>query len=345
MAPPLPLTATAQQAVETLEHFGKVSVALERTESSRSGAVCEAAKEMLLRKAKGLVMDSAGMPVLSSKSCDGTPIRVVHSASRKLTETKKAKTYGSKGVEVLVSNEFIRYRDPSEGWQTAVILSEPVPLTEGKSAPQILAAARQTWHTCRPLGAVGCVVEHYVWDRAGIEALERHSRAWHSAQPVFVSSAWPEEVAKYMDFVVVTPCALHDGQNAFRWAFLSQCKNSSLMRDLFIATSALRNSSDLFSSRIATFVTSHLKPVGPRDSQWHDEHRQLWQALDVEMDVIDIILRIELVWDGESLCYRAGAQACRPPIATASPFRHANSNRNECIFLFWSGCRWVADDK
>ena len=62
--------------------------------------------------------------------------------------------------------------------------------------------------------------------------------------------------------VVVTPCALHDAQNAFRWAFLSQHKNRALMRDVYIACASLRNSSDLLSSRMASFVGAHLTPTG-----------------------------------------------------------------------------------
>jgi len=304
------LSPSADLAVCQIEELGKASGMLSKTQSPKVAAVCEAAKEMLLWKAKKLVADSLGLPLLSSKSCDGTPLRMKNYSSRTLLpEMKKQKYHGSRGVEVLVSNEFLRYRDPSEGWQTAVLLSEPVPLTKGKSADLVVAAARQAWRTLRPLGAAGCVVEHYVWDRAGIEALERHCRAWHAAQPPFVSSVHPPSLAQYMDFIVITPCALHDGQNGFRWAFLEQCKDRSMMRDLYIAVESLRNSSDLICTRMATWVASRLQFVEGRGEEWKTQQRELWMALDIESEMVELLVgELELCWNGEHLCVRAGAQ-------------------------------------
>ena len=198
------LPPAAQSAVCTLQGLGRAAGMLSNTDSGRVAAVCEATKEMLLVRAKDMVAASSGMPVLSSKSCDGTPLRTQHYASRTLPGGKKQRTRGKRGVEVLVSNEFIRYQDPVEGWQTCCILSEPVPLTKGKTVDLVSAAARQTWHGLRALGATGFTVEHYVWDRAGIEALERHARAWHAAQPAFESEQYPDE-AKFMEMIVATP--------------------------------------------------------------------------------------------------------------------------------------------
>ena len=122
-------------------------------------------------------------------------------------------------MDILVSNQFIRFEDPGRGWQTICILSEPVPLTKGKDVPHIMSAAQKTWHSLRALGAKGCVVEHYCWDRAGITALERMVRHWHMTQAVPGTLPYSPEICKHLEFVVVTPCAFDDSQNAFRWAF------------------------------------------------------------------------------------------------------------------------------
>ena len=303
------LTPAAQSAVCTLQGLGRASGMLSNTDGNRVAAVCEATKEMLLIRAKKMVQEAAGMPILSSKSCDGTPLKTQHFASRALPGGKKQKTRGKRGVEVLVSNEFIRYQDPAEGWRTCCILSEPVPLTKGKTVDLVSAAARQTWHGLRALGATGCTVEHYVWDRAGIEALERHARAWHAAQPAFESELHHAGEEEFMEMIVVTPCALHDSQNAFRWAFLPQCKDRNLMRDLYIATASLRNSADLFTSRINSWVAKSLKFVESRGAAWEAEARELWLALDVDPEIVDILVsQLQVHWDGEHICVLAGAK-------------------------------------
>ena len=305
----LDLSPSANDAIGTLQELGRASGMLSKTDSTQVALYCEASKEVLLGRAQAMVASSAGLPVLSSKSCDGTPIRVQHHASLKLPSGKKAKTIGKRGVEILVSNEFIRFQDPSEGWKTSCIVSEPVPLTKGKSVDLVTAAARQTWQSLRSLGAKGLTVEHYVWDRAGIEALERHARAWHAAQPEFVHEKYGAECCKHMEMLVVTPCALHDSQNGFRWAFLQQCKDRTLMRDLYIATASLRNSADLFSTRIATWIGQSLTFVETRGSVWREEMRELWMALDVAPDLVEILVAdLELHWDGTNLCVMSGAK-------------------------------------
>ena len=108
---------------------------------------------------------------------------------------------------------------------------------------------------------------------------------------------------------MVTPCALHDSQNAFRWAYLEQCKDRALMRDLYISTASLRNSADLFSSRITTWISQCLVFVEPRDAVWREEARELWMALDIAPDMVDLLVSdLELWWDGQNLCVMCGAQ-------------------------------------
>ena len=222
------------------EDAGEVSVA------------CEACKEILVRRVRSMIEDSVGQPLLSTKSCDGTPVRAQYSASKVLPTGMRVNSRGKQGKELLVANQFVRYNHPAEGWQTSCLLAEPVPLSEGKAADAILAAARRTWQSLRSLGAKGCVLEHYCWDRAGITSLERQVREWHHTQPVPVSDEHGPEVMKLLEFVVVTPCALHDSQNAFRLGILSQCQGRQLMRYVCILEEALRNSTDLLHSRIGT---------------------------------------------------------------------------------------------
>ena len=309
MASSAVLSSLAQGAVCTLQSLGRAAGMLSDTETPRVGAVCEATKDMLLSRAKKLVASSHGLPLLSSKSCDGTPIRCEHYSTWKLPGQKSQRGRAKRGVEVLVSNQFVRYQDPGHGWQTCCILSEPVPLTLGKEVPMVLAAARKTWHSLRALGACGCIVEHYCWDRAGLSALERSCREWHMSQPIpDAVHIWPEAVRQYLEFVVVTPCALHDSQNAFRWAFGEECKDRALMRDLYISVESLRNSADLLSSRLASWVGSCIRFVGEQGPLWRKHRRELWSGLDVSPEVVELLVEMELRWDGDQLLVMQGAQ-------------------------------------
>ena len=313
MADPTLLSPSAQSAVCTLQTLGRASGMLGNADSYQVARVCEATKEVLVHRAKQLVVASLGSPILSSKSCDGTPVRAVHYTSFKLPGLKRQKTHGKEGREVLVANQFVRYRDAGEGWCTAALLSEPVPLTLGKEVPMVLAAARRTWVSLRSLGAGHCIVEHYCWDRAGIAALEQQCRQWHLSQPIPECVIAEPGIREHLEFVVVTPCALHDSQNAFRWAFAAECKDRSLMRDLYIAVESLRNSSDLLSSRLASWIAQHLVFEDTKGLVWREQQRVLWTGLDVDPEIVAMMVHLELAWCGNrfSVCMGAKAHTCR----------------------------------
>ena len=193
------------------------------------------------------------------------------------------------------------------------MLSEPVPLTISKQVPMILAAARRTWTSLRSLGATGCIVEHYCWDRAGISALERECRRWHLSQPIPEAVRYPEGIREHLEFVLCTPCALHDSQNAFRWAYLDECQDRSLMRDIYIAVESLRNSADLLESRMNSWVAGRLRFVDGRDASWTVQRRVLLEGLDVQPELVEVLLQLELAWEGGQICVRAGAQVLSEP--------------------------------
>jgi hypothetical protein len=269
---------------------------------------CEALKQVLANRVQDLVRDSMGFPILSSKSCDGTPISTACQIRTTLPCGKSTTVKGRKGKEFLVSNQFFRSRTPIGEWRDAVLLAEAIPLAQ-KSHLAILGAARKSWVTLRSLGHRGCSVEHYVWDRAGFSALERQTRLWHQAQkvpdpPVGVSP----EVMGLLEFIVITPCSLHDAQNGFRWGLFSSCRDAQLMRDLYITVEALRNSIDLLSSRLAGWIASCLTFVDSRDVQWLDQRRSLLEALAVDPEVAEALLELQLVWDGRNLMMHREAQ-------------------------------------
>ena len=86
----------------------------------------------------------------------------------------------------LVNLQWVRAIHPDGTHETAVILNEAQALTYGKKIHAIFPACTTHWKTLRSCGHTGITIEHYVWDRMGITALERMLRQWHIQQ----QAAW-----------------------------------------------------------------------------------------------------------------------------------------------------------
>ena len=117
-------------AHEVLGRLGKASHFMDRDKSKTAvPQACEVIKETLRRGAQGLIADAAGRPILTSKSCDGTPITVSHHKSYSQPGGKRVRKVGKQGVEFLVANQFVRSDIGVGGAMlTKVILGEPTPL-------------------------------------------------------------------------------------------------------------------------------------------------------------------------------------------------------------------------
>ena len=295
--------------VEEIKKLGHASGSLSRDDLRSLDTGCEVTKEVLRRRIQDIVSDASGFAILSSKSCDGTPIK----AERKqhiLHTGKKFRTEGRKGVEFLVSNQFVRAFMPDQSTRTAVMMAEAVPLHKGKSAAAILAAAERGWLYMRDFGHRGPLIDHFVWDRAGLTRLEHDSRLWHAARPrPPPPEDMEEETWAKLDFFVVTPCALHDSQNAFRWGHLNQFQDKTLMRDVYISIESLRNSQDIICSSVTDWVGQRLSFAPPRDEAWLADRRQLFEALGVDMEAASILVDdLQLCWEEGRLWVMDGAQ-------------------------------------
>ena len=306
------MSTDEEVAIDIIGRMGRASGFLNDEERKRELPIaCAAAKETLLRGAQRLVHEAAGRPILTSKSCDGTPITIVHRSTVHQPGGKAVRSHGRECKEFLVQNQFLRVDMGLDGWQTKVLLSEPTPLTHGKSVPAILAASRANWYSLRQLGHTGCAVEHYVWDRGGITALDRETRKWHLEQaapslPAHIS----ERIARMTEFVLVTPCALHDSQNAFRWSLHQAFTDQELMRDIYICIESLRRSADLIKSHLYEWIGKTMRRREDQGQEWVDHRRQLWLDLGVDMETADLLAaELQLWWDGCTLWSLSGAFA------------------------------------
>ena len=91
-------TASTLAPADKIRQLGLASGVLSRDDVRDLEIGCEATKKVLLSKAQALVAGAHGMPVLTSKSCDGTPLNVTHESRVRLGTTgKQVTTKGRKG--------------------------------------------------------------------------------------------------------------------------------------------------------------------------------------------------------------------------------------------------------
>ena len=303
--------SSAEVAAHALRSMVASSGVMSQVELHRVEVFCEAAKTVMWEGVEKLVKDVDGLPILSSKSCDGTPIRIHARSSQAASSKKIVRSAGKEGHELLVSHQFVRADVPGFGWSSRAVVPEATSLIWGKSTPAILSSSYKGWKILRELGHVGVAVEHYAFDRFAIGALERLSRQYHLQQPLpALPDHIPEATARSSEIVVCTPCALHDSQNAFRWAFLDACSDQQLMRDLYVSLESLRNSHDLFQRHLSSWVASRMSSRPHRDDEWEEEQRQLWSVLGVDPDIIDIMVHdLQLEFDQGRLWYSQDATA------------------------------------
>ena len=171
-----------------------------------------------------------------------------------------------------------------------MLLAEPVALTYGKGVDAILTASRKDWVSLREAKHSGICIEHYVWDRLSIQALERKTKLWHLAQPHdHLPASVSPELGRLTEMVLVTPCALHDCQNGFKWALLAECTDADLLRDLYISVESLRSSHDLISGHVGHWLWERLKRRPDQGPEWVQLQCSLWEALGVDLEVAGIL--------------------------------------------------------
>ena len=108
----------------------------------------------------------------------------------------------------------------------------------------------------------GIAVEHCVFDRAGFTALERHFRHMHTEGAESYEHLNPDRPARVLpltEWLLFTPCALHDSQNAFRWAVFSIVQDRDFMRTAHIGLESLHNATDLIAKHVAAWAVANIR--------------------------------------------------------------------------------------
>jgi hypothetical protein len=160
--------ATLEEAVHT---FAKASLSLSREDQRQVLRVAEILKQFLRDKACSVAREAQDRPLLFLYSSDGTPLITQERRIVRL-RGKSKRAMGGRGDEYLVQQGYVRFMDDSGSPKTAVLLRDPLRLTEGRAAWAVHQAAREFFPPLERLSEGLCVYV-LVYDRALHTALRR----------------------------------------------------------------------------------------------------------------------------------------------------------------------------
>jgi hypothetical protein len=297
-------TSADRTAAELLEQLARCSGHLDKAEERVVGKCCEAGKAVMATRARSMVAESRGMPLLNCKSADGTPVRAKIRLSWKERGATSLRRTGNETLEALVKNQFLRKHSATGVADTCVVLQEPVGLEHGKSVDAIWAVCFRDWRSLRQWGHDGIAIEYYCYDRFGIEAHERRAKQWHHTQSSLhgdIAEQWGTtlEQLSLREWVLVQGCAAHDAQSAFRWGMQGLISDRDLLRDVYISIESLRNSMDLLQHHVMEWAMGRVTFTSPMSASEVEERKELWQALSVDEDTAEVLAeQLQLRFEG-----------------------------------------------
>jgi hypothetical protein len=257
--------------------------------------MCEVAKEVCRQSALRVVRECEQSPCLQSCSADGTPISVSETVSALLPSGRVVRRRGKASHEFLVTTQFTRSSLPDGRLETTFSTTDPCPLTHGKAVDRIFESSRARWKSLRQLGHRGGAVQHYVYDRCGMQKMGRRQKQWHAlVAPSFVGDDDDSLLLSRLEWIEVSACACHDLQNAFKWGFPDEFLDREVLRDCFIGCESMRNSFDVVLTYVHEWVATTIRPADPMTPMEKSEWKELWYSLGVNDEICDLLVGKEV---------------------------------------------------
>ena len=289
-----------EKQLELVRSLAKPSPAHDEATRRSCFQLVESAKAVMQSGVASLIDDAQGGVCMQFSSADGTPLKLSQRTSLQVGRTK-CKTGGKAGIELLAAIEFTRTQTASDSIATRLAFRDPVPLVRGKDQFALVAAMRCQWRTLRERGFRGLALQGYCFDRQSIEAITRLLAQFQALlQPTFGVDAADSARLAHTEIQVVLACAVHDGHNALKWSLPSAFNDADLLRDVFIASAALRSSFDIFHRCLAQWVAGHIRPGEAWDGATRARWTLVWELLGVKPGLRAGLLKWELRFDDAS---------------------------------------------
>lgn len=207
----------------TLLDLCKVGKTLSKGEERLLDQLVEVLKHHLRQKCLSLLREAGGEAVLYSYSADSTPLKVASTRTHTAAGTQVVRK-GKASEDFLLQRGFIKTTSATGEQRVAFLLSDILPLSKGKKAGHIFAAAARFFPILRKAGHVGICISHVCADRALFSSLDRmFSQRLSAYYRPGVGPDLGEErfMLELTDWSVGTGCCAHDMQNALKWALAS----------------------------------------------------------------------------------------------------------------------------
>ena len=290
--------------VSIVRRYSRPSAAIEDNPKFRAKFL-EVCKAYLRQRAQELVLEANNAPMLVHYSSDGTPLSTKRTITAGQGSEYTVHRQGRDTEEFLVQHSFVRFLDGLGRHRTAMVLREPMPLTEGKSGLALFSAATEFNRTARELGHTGISIAHYSFDRAAYSAVGRYLKQHHKIlESTFDGcvQGLTREALSLSEWVVCSPCALHDGHKSLSWAMRDHFSNTQLMNDIFIVIAAGRNSFGLLHHYLATWLSAKLTFVADELLPPMDDRAAIWTALGAEPALVQqLAFELRLQWKDDQL--------------------------------------------
>ena len=283
-------------ASETLSHWGRPSPSHTPAALARVAQVLEARKAFQRDDFEAFIANVGDGALLLSYSGDGTPIWSLkqtrtESGSHSLTQV------GSRTAEWFVHNCFAVSHSGDGERGARVLLDDPRPMTDGKTAEAEFAFGELFVPDPRKLGHSGILAFHVSFDRA---KFEKHFRLWRQkiTKMLLEADQLPDDMtnerAYLLTWCVGTACAIHDAHNSLKWAVLVLFNDKQLLKECWQAFASLCSCSRQIRDYLPRWLGMHFALVGEADCPGVAELTALWSTLGVKEHVLDEIVALRL---------------------------------------------------
>ena len=273
--------------------FCKACYSLEGTDITKAATLAEVCKAHMQAKALEAVGRAQGIPMLQTYASDGTRMTSKYKIRKSSSSGKDAQKTGTETNEYLVQHEFIRYVSATGKAIDHAVLQDPLPMKHGKGGNECFTAFVEFQRPLRNMGHTGITIQHHAFDRALFSILSRLVSQWHQNMDLdeleLHGHSDEAKMRVLKVWVLFTPCAVHDCHNGLKWSLKWYFDDEELVKLVWGAVEALRNSLDLLFRSLPAWLMEVVAFTDDNDLPLPDDLQELWASLGAPPDAISIM--------------------------------------------------------
>ena len=173
----------------------------------------------------------------------------------------------------------------------------------GKGAIESFNGLVEYFPTLDQVDHEGFHIHHYSWDGALYSACTTLARKHHTVVLRQLVNRLPAHLGPMKvlkSWLLTTGCGLHNIHNGFTWGISKLLQSDdTMLDDLFIVLSSLRNGYKHLQTHLASFLIDHVA-FAVIDVARDDLH-SFWSALDVPPELCNLLADHGVLWQGDRL--------------------------------------------